>query len=515
MSLNNPEKLERTNELVDFFKSKPDIVNSTEIEEVRKKVRKYQTNRDTQLMGNNTNKFKMTANCCFFDGDVVKCLFPGCTGLQSSFRPDKTFSDAFNKHQKRRHPGPHIKKTSDYNMIGFAMEENKLLIMDIHQIHAHCAKIREEQLATIPSRLWINETFQQWISTVPELSHDENKIQICANSAVFEAEFQSTKQSESWEKCFLVENSKDLGMKCPGAAEILKMLKEEEGTEERQYIDVYKGEKHWTTQEKLVELFEKPKLSRTTVYNNLDCNVSYIPAFVRAIRIPNFASNQSMVRSMKLENVSEFDRYVVMSQAKAFTDFHVDFGGTSVYFHMLKGKKTFFLVEPTEENIKKHEEYEKSDGNEWFGSMDGIVVKKVTMTAGNTFFMPGGWIHAVYTHEDSVAISGNFFHAGCISRQLRAFRVEVNVEAKDGYRVPEFIPIHFAYMTQKLLKAVEESNEKRRNMAGNSRWRSTWERFQEIFEFLDEFKEGAVTEEALAPSQTAFDEQLKIQKRTN
>ncbi|EGT37347.1 hypothetical protein CAEBREN_00111 [Caenorhabditis brenneri] len=514
MDLNNPEKKKRTADLIDFYKSKPDVVNSKDIDEARINVRKYQAN--TQFIGKIGKKFKMTANCCFFDGDLVKCMAPGCIGYKSNFQTTNSFCSAFNKHQTTTHGGRRTKKCSQYDFVGFIMDGNKLSIMDIHQIRSHCATVRKEQLAEPPSRLWIKETLKRWCDTVPELSHDDEKIRICANAAVFEAEFQSTNESESWEKCFLVKDSKGLGMKCPGAAEILKMLKEEEGTEERQYIDVYKGEKHWTTQEKLVEMFDKTKRDRTTVFNNLDCNVSYIPAFMRAIRIPKFASDQSMVRSLKLENVSEFDRYVVMSQAKAFTDFHVDFGGTSVYFHMLKGKKTFFLVEPTEENIKKHEEYEKSDGNEWFGSMDGIIVKKVTMTAGNTFFMPGGWIHAVYTHEDSVAISGNFFHAGCISRQLRAFRVEVNVQPESEYRVPEFIPIHFAYMTQKLLKDVEDSNKKRRNMPTNSRrFRSIWERFQEIFEFLNEFKEGAVTEEALAPSQTAFKKQLQIQGKTN
>ncbi|EGT58276.1 hypothetical protein CAEBREN_02051 [Caenorhabditis brenneri] len=119
-----------------------------------------------------------------------------------------------------------------------------------------------------------------------------------------------------------------------------------------------------------------------------------------------------------------------------------------------------------------------SESDQWFGKMDGIIVKKVTMTAGNTFFMPGGWIHAVYTHEDSVAGSWNFFHAGCISRQLRVFRAEVNVEANSDYRVPEFIPIHFAYLTQKLLKVVEDSNKKRSNMTRQPHLKSTWEKFR-------------------------------------
>lgn len=37
-------------------------------------------------------------------------------------------------------------------------------------------------------------------------------------------------------------------------------------------------------------------------------------------------------------------RYFLVSMAKCFTDFHVDFGGTSVFWVPLVGKKTFWLL---------------------------------------------------------------------------------------------------------------------------------------------------------------------------
>jgi hypothetical protein len=39
--------------------------------------------------------------------------------------------------------------------------------------------------------------------------------------------------------------------------------------------------------------------------------------------------------------------------------------------------------------------------------------------AGNTFFMPSGWIHAVYTAKDSIAFSGSFLHSFNIEKQLQ------------------------------------------------------------------------------------------------
>ena len=37
-------------------------------------------------------------------------------------------------------------------------------------------------------------------------------------------------------------------------------------------------------------------------------------------------------------------KYVLMSVAGAFTDFHVDFGGTSVWYHVLRGAKTMYVA---------------------------------------------------------------------------------------------------------------------------------------------------------------------------
>lgn len=39
-----------------------------------------------------------------------------------------------------------------------------------------------------------------------------------------------------------------------------------------------------------------------------------------------------------------------MSPANSYTDFHVDFGGSSVWYHILKGRKIFLAAPPTKEN---------------------------------------------------------------------------------------------------------------------------------------------------------------------
>lgn len=81
----------------------------------------------------------------------------------------------------------------------------------------------------------------------------------------------------------------------------------------------------------------------------------------------------------------------------------VDFGGTSVWYHITRGSKVFWLIPPTEKNLQLYEKWVLSgkQSDVFFGD---TVEKcaRVYLTAGNTFFIPTGWIHAVYTPTDVI-----------------------------------------------------------------------------------------------------------------
>ena len=88
-----------------------------------------------------------------------------------------------------------------------------------------------------------------------------------------------------------------------------------------------------------------------------------------------------------------------------FPDFHIDLGGTSVWYHILKGKKVFFLIPPEDANLKHYEKWVLSgkQSHTFFG--DKVEnCERIELEAGNTFFIPSGWIHAVYTPEDSIGM---------------------------------------------------------------------------------------------------------------
>lgn len=118
-------------------------------------------------------------------------------------------------------------------------------------------------------------------------------------------------------------------------------------------------------------------------------------------------------------------KYCLMSVKGCYTDFHVDFGGTSVWYHILKGSKVFWLIPPTERNLQLYEQWVLSgkQSDIFFGD---TVEKccRIQLQEGNTFFIPTGWIHAVYTPCDSLVFGGNFLHSFGIEKQLKTAQVE-------------------------------------------------------------------------------------------
>ncbi|KAG6547255.1 hypothetical protein Mapa_011191 [Marchantia paleacea] len=53
--------------------------------------------------------------------------------------------------------------------------------------------------------------------------------------------------------------------------------------------------------------------------------------------------------------------YTLMSGAGCFMDFHIDFGGSSVWYHVLSGRKVFLVIPPTRGNLMAFEEWASSD----------------------------------------------------------------------------------------------------------------------------------------------------------
>ncbi|PSN64583.1 hypothetical protein BS50DRAFT_576024 [Corynespora cassiicola Philippines] len=131
--------------------------------------------------------------------------------------------------------------------------------------------------------------------------------------------------------------------------------------------------------------------------------------------------------------------YCLMSVADCYTDFHIDFGGSSVYYHIVKGKKVFFFIPPTKQNLKKYEDWCLSprQGHEFLGHQVKDCYR-VDLYPGDTMLIPSGWIHAVWTPEDSLVIGGNFLTRIHYGMQIKVLEIEKNTKVATKFRYPYF-----------------------------------------------------------------------------
>lgn len=67
----------------------------------------------------------------------------------------------------------------------------------------------------------------------------------------------------------------------------------------------------------------------------------------------------------------------------------------------------------------------------------------------------GGWIHAVYTPEDSLVFGGNFLHCFAMLRQLQADSIERRTRVAQQYRFPHFQRIHWYSIVSLLPYALQ------------------------------------------------------------
>lgn len=180
---------------------------------------------------------------------------------------------------------------------------------------------------------------------------------------------------------------------------------------------------------------------------SLEVSQSKLGRLIRRPQIVRDLDLQDSVWPLDLQAKGEIPRvqfYCLMSVADCFTDFHIDFGGSSVFYHILKGKKTFFFIPPKEKNLKKYEEWCLSPAQNWtFLGDQTKECYRVDLSEGDTMFIPAGWIHAVWTPEDSLVIGGNFLTRLNYGMQLRISQIEKATGVARKFRYPHFQKIHW------------------------------------------------------------------------
>uniref|UniRef100_A0A6Q2Z8Y1 JmjC domain-containing protein n=1 Tax=Esox lucius TaxID=8010 RepID=A0A6Q2Z8Y1_ESOLU len=132
-------------------------------------------------------------------------------------------------------------------------------------------------------------------------------------------------------------------------------------------------------------------------------------------------------------------KYCLICVKDSYTDFHIECGGASVWYHILKGEKIFFLIKPTSANLSLYERWRSSANHtEMFFADQVDKCYKCTLKQGQTLFIPSGWINAVLTPVDTLAFSGHFVHNLSVEMQMRAYEVEKRLKVNSLTPFPNF-----------------------------------------------------------------------------
>eukprot|EP00117_Sycon_ciliatum_P016702 scpid71096/ scgid3858/ Lysine-specific demethylase 7; JmjC domain-containing histone demethylation protein 1D len=149
-------------------------------------------------------------------------------------------------------------------------------------------------------------------------------------------------------------------------------------------------------------------------------------------------------------------KYCLMSTQNSYTDFHVDFGGSSVWYHVLKGEKVFYLIRPTPENLEQYAQWHEEDAQSenFLGDLVDHCYE-CRVKPGATLLIPSGWIHAVLTPVDSLVFGGNFIHSFSIPLQLEINQLEMRLKVQDRHLFPHFEMLNW-YAAVHITKQAEE-----------------------------------------------------------
>ena len=224
-------------------------------------------------------------------------------------------------------------------------------------------------------------------------------------------------------------------------------------------MDVKTQQGFTMTMKEFAKYYKKPPEQRKRLLNVISLEVSHsqFDKLVKRPEVVNYLDWIDLAWPLHLKNVHteqtndmnlmkypKVQKYCLMSVQGCYTDFHIDFGGTSVWYHILRGSKYFWIVKPTEDNLMLYERWIMSgnQGGVFFADMV-TECQLVKLEAGDTFMIPSGWIHSVYTPEDSLVFGGNFLNSFTIPMQLEVSALEHRTKVPNRFKFPFYIQLHW------------------------------------------------------------------------
>lgn len=200
-------------------------------------------------------------------------------------------------------------------------------------------------------------------------------------------------------------------------------------------------DKGWTLG-RWAAFYNEPNPSRVRNVISLEVSNTPLGDLIKRPRIVRELDIVSRYWPRRLQSTGKTPKvqaYCLMSLENSYTDFHVDFAGTSVYYHILQGSKTFLFIPPTPANLNRYSEWCKSSNQSTrFLADECKDTFKVELSKGDTMFIPSGWIHAVHTPQKSLVIGGNFLHLYGMQKHLEIADIEELTKVPGKFRFPYF-----------------------------------------------------------------------------
>ena len=171
--------------------------------------------------------------------------------------------------------------------------------------------------------------------------------------------------------------------------------------------------------------------------NIIDLNLDNFPNSNFRVQLPSTIRKFSLghrleakLLEMKLPEVvrtlgltSSTSKFLLMSEAEAFTTWHEDLTGTGVIYILIKGQKSVYLLPPTDYNRRCLALYH-SNPLVPFSSICSSTPNLIVMQAGDVIYMPPRWIHSVATGDDSISFGVNFLPTFDLLPSISAFLEE-------------------------------------------------------------------------------------------
>lgn len=210
----------------------------------------------------------------------------------------------------------------------------------------------------------------------------------------------------------------------------------------------------------LKEYFGTPERNRSRLLNVVSFNLGYTgldgyivpPAVVRDMDVVGRCWPSGDMRYQKDENpfsethMKKLEEayscpktlaYLLIGPAGAYTDWHVDMGGSSVWYHVVRGSKVFMAAPNTEHNRNSFLSWSSSEEQVEFLGDDLESCVRLRLMAGDTLFLPGGWLHAVSTPVDSVVVGGNFLNVYRLKNALEVVDMERRLKVDSEAHYPK------------------------------------------------------------------------------